>query len=93
VQKYIAQRILLTIPTLIMVTILTFVGLRVLLPASVVDLIIGEYGRNDPELKKALEKQSTPNGSASLGSWAVTAGSCRATWASRSTAVAPWSPS
>jgi len=57
VQKYIAQLILLTIPTLIMVTILTFVGLRVLLPSSVVDLIIGEYGRNDPELRKNLEKQ------------------------------------
>jgi peptide/nickel transport system permease protein len=63
VQKYIAQRILLTIPTLIMVTILTFFGLRVLLPASVVDLIIGEYGRNDPGLRANLEKQLGLDGS------------------------------
>ena len=56
-QKYILQRLILTIPTVILVTILTFVGLRVLLPADVIDLIIGEYGRNDPELRKTLEKE------------------------------------
>jgi peptide/nickel transport system permease protein len=57
VQKYILQRILLTIPTIFLVTVLTFVGLRVALPASVVDLIIGEYGRNDPQLRATLEKE------------------------------------
>jgi peptide/nickel transport system permease protein len=57
VQKYIAQRLILTIPTVIMVTILTFLFLRVFLPADVIDLIIGEYGRNDPELRAALEKE------------------------------------
>jgi peptide/nickel transport system permease protein len=57
VQKYIIQRTLLTIPTIILVTILTFVGLRVALPADVVDLIIGEYGRNDPQLRATLEEQ------------------------------------
>jgi peptide/nickel transport system permease protein len=57
VQKYIAQRLILTIPTVIMVTILTFLFLRVFLPADVIDLIIGEYGRNDPELRSALEKE------------------------------------
>lgn len=56
-QKYIAQRLILTIPTVIMVTILTFLFLRVFLPADVIDLIIGEYGRNDPELRTALEKE------------------------------------
>ena len=56
-QKYIVQRILLTIPTIIFVTILTFVGLRVALPSSVVDLIIGEYGRTDVELRKRLEDE------------------------------------
>ena len=56
-QKYVAQRLLLTIPTIVMVTILIFLLLRVFLPASVIDLIIGEYGRNDPELRAALEKQ------------------------------------
>jgi peptide/nickel transport system permease protein len=57
VQKYIAQRLILTIPTVIMVTILTFLFLRVFLPADVIDLIIGEYGRNDPALREALEKE------------------------------------
>ena len=56
-QKYIAQRLLLTLPTIMVVTIITFVGLRVALPASVVDLIIGEYGRTDVELRERLEEE------------------------------------
>jgi peptide/nickel transport system permease protein len=40
-----------------MVTVLTFLFLRVFLPADVIDLIIGEYGRNDPTLREALEKE------------------------------------
>src|SRR5688572_28315569 len=39
------------------VTIITFVGLRVALPASVVDVIIGEYGRTDVELRERLEEE------------------------------------
>ena len=46
-----------------MVTILTFLFLRVFLPADVIDLIIGEYGRNDPGLRAALEKELGLNGS------------------------------
>jgi peptide/nickel transport system permease protein len=57
VQKYIAQRLLLTIPTIILVTIFIFLLLRVFLPADVIDLIIGEYGRNDETLRQALEKE------------------------------------
>jgi peptide/nickel transport system permease protein len=63
VQKYVAQRLILTIPTVIMVTILTFLFLRVFLPADVIDLIIGEYGRNDPTLRANLEKELGLNGS------------------------------
>lgn len=62
-QKYVLQRLILTIPTVILVTILTFVALRVLLPADVIDLIIGEYGRNDPGLRKNLEKELGLSGS------------------------------
>jgi peptide/nickel transport system permease protein len=40
-----------------LVTILTFVGLRVALPADVIDLIIGEYGRTDEGLRKRLEEE------------------------------------
>jgi peptide/nickel transport system permease protein len=63
VQKYILQRFLLTIPTVVAVTLLTFLFLRVFLPSDVIDLIIGEYGRNDPELRKTLEKELGLSGS------------------------------
>ena len=56
-QKYIFQRIILSIPTLIIVTVLTFAGLRVVLPASVIDLIVGEYGRTDPALEAKLKEE------------------------------------
>lgn len=56
-QRYILQRILLSIPTLLAITVITFVGLRVVLPADVVDVIVGEYGRNDPELRANLENE------------------------------------
>jgi peptide/nickel transport system permease protein len=51
------------IPTIFMVAVLTFLFLRVFLPADVIDLIIGEYGRNDPGLRAALEKELGLNGS------------------------------
>jgi peptide/nickel transport system permease protein len=57
------QRFLLTCPTVIAVTVLTFLFLRVFLPSDVIDLIIGEYGRNDPELRKTLEKELGLSGS------------------------------
>ncbi len=56
-QKYILQRLILTFPTVVIITLITFIGLRVALPADVIDLIIGEYGRNDPGLRKNLEKE------------------------------------
>lgn len=46
-----------------MITILTFLFLRVFLPADVIDLIIGEYGRNDPTLRASLEKELGLSGS------------------------------
>src|SRR3989304_9425625 len=56
-QGYILRRILLTIPTLLAVTILTFLFLRVLLPADVIDLIIGQAGQSDPGLRPMLERE------------------------------------
>jgi peptide/nickel transport system permease protein len=56
-QRYILRRILLSIPTIIGITVVTFVGLRAALPGDVVDTIIGEYGRNDPQLRENLEKE------------------------------------
>lgn len=52
--RYVAQRIILAIPTLFIVTVLTFVGLRVALPNDVVDLILADYAGNDPELAERL---------------------------------------
>jgi peptide/nickel transport system permease protein len=57
VQRYIIQRLILSIPTILGVSILTFVGLRVVLPSDVIDTIVGEFGRNDPELRKNLEEE------------------------------------
>jgi peptide/nickel transport system permease protein len=54
VQKYIAQRLILSIPTIVTITILTFVGLRVILPASIVDIILADYGKNDEEIRARL---------------------------------------
>jgi peptide/nickel transport system permease protein len=56
-QQYIVSRLLLAIPTLLGITMLTFFGLRVLLPTDVVDQIVGEYGRDDPGLKEELKKE------------------------------------
>lgn len=56
-QKYLVQRLLLTIPTMILTTLIIFAGLRVALPTSVVELILNEYGRNDSELAKHLEEE------------------------------------
>jgi len=54
--RYVAQRIILAIPTLFFVTVLTFVGLRVALPNDVVDLILADYAGNDPELAATLRE-------------------------------------
>jgi peptide/nickel transport system permease protein len=62
-RRYVVQRVLLAIPTLIGITMLTFIGLRVLLPNDVIDVIIGEYGRNDPELRRNLEEELGLTGS------------------------------
>ena len=55
--RYIVQRLLLAIPTLLGLTILVFVFLRVALPADVIDHIVGEYGRHDVELQQRLRDQ------------------------------------
>jgi len=62
VQKYALQRILLSLPTLVVISILVFVGLRVVLPADVIDLMLDEYGR-DEELRNNLEEELGLGGS------------------------------
>jgi len=63
VQVYILQRLILSVPTLLLVTVLTFVGLRLVLPGDAVDLIIGDTGRDDPAYRAALEERLGLDGS------------------------------
>jgi len=63
VQKYIVQRTILMLPTVVLISVFTFVLLRVLLPDSIVNRILLTYGRTDPELKKELEKELGISGS------------------------------
>jgi peptide/nickel transport system permease protein len=63
VQRYVIQRLILAIPTILAISILTFVGLRVALPQDVIDTIVGEFGRNDPVLRENLKKELGLNGS------------------------------
>jgi ABC-type dipeptide/oligopeptide/nickel transport system permease component len=56
VQNYIAQRLLLVVPTLIGVSIFTFILLRVFLPGDVIDTMLVQYGA-DPAHRALLEEQ------------------------------------
>ena len=62
-QKYMAQRIILMLPTVVLISVFTFVLLRVLLPDSVVDQILLLYGRTDEDLRKEIEDQLGIGGS------------------------------
>ncbi len=62
-QRYIIQRLILSLPTIIGISVITFVGLRVILPQDVIDTIVGEFGRNDPELRENLKKELGLNAS------------------------------
>ncbi len=58
--RYVAQRLMLAVLTLFLVTLIVFTLLRVVVPllyADAVDLLAGEYGRNDPELTRRLREQ------------------------------------
>ncbi|HEY5477193.1 MAG TPA: ABC transporter permease [Tepidiformaceae bacterium] len=55
-QRYIARRLLLMIPTLFGVTFIVFILVRSV-PGSVIDLLGGDYGAADPAVKAALKKE------------------------------------
>jgi peptide/nickel transport system permease protein len=63
VQRYIAQRLFLAVPTVLLASLVIFLLLRVFLPANVIDLIVGQYGSDDPELKQAIEEDLGLSGS------------------------------
>jgi peptide/nickel transport system permease protein len=62
-QRYIMQRLLLGLLSLFLISVITFVGLRALLPGDVIDTIVGEFGRNDPQLRENLKRELGVNGS------------------------------
>ena len=62
-QSYIARRLLLSIPTLIIVTLITFFGLRLVVPTRVEDFILSAYGRGEPAEKEALQEKLGLKGS------------------------------
>lgn len=62
-QQYVIQRVLMLIPTLVIISVLAFVGLRAALPSSVIDLILEGYGSSDEELRLRLEEELGLQGS------------------------------
>jgi peptide/nickel transport system permease protein len=50
-------------PSVILITILTFLLLRVFLPGDVVDLILGQYGSSDPAIRQQIEEDLGLTGS------------------------------
>jgi peptide/nickel transport system permease protein len=61
--KYAIHRLLLMVPSVIGVTMLTFIGLRVLMPSDVVDQLLANYGSDDPEVRAALANELGLTGS------------------------------
>ena len=55
--KYIAQRLVLSIPTLLGLTIFIFFLFRVLVPVDVVDIASAETETDDPELEQRLREE------------------------------------
>lgn len=55
-QRYLMRRLLLMVPTLLGISFVVFLMVR-LVPGDVVSLIAGDYGAADPEAKKAILKQ------------------------------------
>lgn len=60
-QRYIARRLLLMIPTLLGVSFVVFIMVRAV-PGDVIDQILGDYGAGDTETKAALRKEYSLNG-------------------------------
>ena len=57
---YLVRRLILAAMTLLLVTMIVFTLLRVVVPlvyADAADIIAGEYGRQDPELRAKLKKE------------------------------------
>src|SRR5688572_7495548 len=60
--RYIAQRVLLIIPTMFGITVVLFMAVR-FLPGDVVDQILGDFGAASPETRRQLEERYSLNDS------------------------------
>jgi peptide/nickel transport system permease protein len=64
-QRYLARRLLLMIPTLLGVTFVVFIIIRAV-PGDVLDQLIGEFGAADPATKEAMRKEFGLEGNIAL---------------------------
>jgi len=62
-QRYFARRVVLMLPTLLGLTIVVFMAVR-LMPGDVIDQLVGESGTSTPELRRALEERYNLTGNA-----------------------------
>lgn len=53
---YIVRRLLLAVPTVLGLTVVLFIALRVFMPTDVVFLMLGEQGQRDPALREIIEE-------------------------------------
>jgi len=60
-QRYIARRLMLMIPTLLGVTFVVFIMVRAV-PGDVIDQILGDFGAGDTATKEALRKEYSLDG-------------------------------
>lgn len=63
VRTYLLQRLALTVPTVIGLTVLVFFLLHAAVKTNTVDILIGEYGTNDPALAQQLRQEFGLTGS------------------------------
>lgn len=61
--KYVIQRLLIMIPSLVGVTALTFFGLRLMLPYDVIDKVLQDSVSNDPAIRQQLAEDLGLTGS------------------------------
>ncbi|MGE0058763.1 MAG: ABC transporter permease [Dehalococcoidia bacterium] len=61
--KYVIQRLLIMIPSLVGVTALTFFGLRLMLPYDVIDKVLQDSVSNDPAIRQQLTEDLGLTGS------------------------------
>jgi peptide/nickel transport system permease protein len=55
--RYLAQRLLLTVPSVLGVTVLVFLLMRVFVPGDAVDVLLADYAGKDPALERQIRER------------------------------------